>query len=589
MSNEALTKIGEKILLKGWVNRRRDMGNVAFIDLRDKSGIIQVVLVLNNLDGESKSAAEKLRPEFVISVEGIVNNRGEAQINKEIETGTIEVLAENLVILNEAKTTPFEIDKDTSQINEEIRLTYRYLDLRTERMKKNIIGRHKIVKAVREYLDKNNFTEIETPILIKGTPEGAREFLVPSRVHAGKFYVLPQSPQQLKQLLMVGGMERYYQIARCFRDEDQRGDRQPEFTQIDMEMAFMSQDEILNLVEGMMIEVCEKIRPDKQMIFKPFKRLTYQEAMNGYGSDKPELRFEMPFTDISEEVKGCGFAIFADAVAKGGMVKALRAEGGAKFSRKELDELTEIAKKKGAKGLVSMILKDKKIDSSVVKHLGDDLTEKIIDKTGAIDGDAIFITADQFETACESLGQVRLEIGKRFNLLDQNKLAFLWVVDFPMFKGNKEGEEHGYGEIAAMHHPFTRPLDEDKHLLDSDPLSARANAYDLVLNGYEVGGGSVRIHERDLQAKIFDLLKITKEEAEKRFGHLLRAFEYGAPPHGGIAPGLDRLVMILMDEPNIREVIAFPKTGDARDLMLSAPSDLPQEKLDEVHIEVKKD
>ena len=369
-------------------------------------------------------------------------------------------------------------------------------------------------------------------------------------------------------------------------EEDQRGDRQPEFTQLDMEMSFVEQEDILQLTERLFTHVCEQVKPDKEIMFKPFKRFTYDEAMNTYGSDKPELRFEMPFTDLTEEVKDCGFSVFADAVKNGGIVKGLKVEGGAKFSRKEIDELTEVAKTHHAKGLAYIIVKDNELQSPIVKFLGDDLAQKIVVKVKAKPGDIIFFSADKFEIACESLGQVRLEIGKKMNLLDPKKLAFAWVVDFPLFKANTSGEEAGYGNIAAVHHPFTRPLNEDIDLLDKEPLKVRSNAYDIVLNGYEVGGGSMRIHERDLQKKIFDILNIDEKTAQRRFGHLLEAFEYGAPPHGGIAPGLDRFVMVLQDEPNIREVMAFPKTGDARDLMLGAPGEIDPKNLKDANIKI---
>ncbi|MFA5261880.1 MAG: aspartate--tRNA ligase, partial [Candidatus Omnitrophota bacterium] len=535
--------------------------------------------------------ANKVRPEWVLKVTGEVLGRPKDMINPKMETGEIEMAVMEVEILNEAKTPPFEVcwGQEKGSINEEMRLTYRYLDLRTERMTKNIVTRHQVVKTIRDYLDKQNFVEIETSNLIKGTPEGAREFIIPSRLHPGKFYVLPQSPQQMKQLLMVSGFDRYYQIAKCYRDEDQRGDRQPEFTQLDLEMSFVEQEDILQLMEALMIEICTKVKPEKKIMFTPFKRFTYDEAMNLYGSDKPELRFDMPFIDVTAEVKDCGFSVFSEAVKNNGVVKALKVEDGAKFSRKDIDELTEVARKHHAKGLAYITIKDEGPQSPIIKFLGDELTAELIKITKAKKGDIVFFSADEWEIACGSLGQVRIEIGKRLNLLDNNKLAFCWVVDFPLFKGNKTGEEAGYGEIAAMHHPFTRPLDEDIEFLDKDPIKVRSNAYDIVLNGYEAGGGSMRIHEKELQQKIFKILKIDDETAQQRFGHMLKAFEFGAPPHGGIAPGLDRLVMILQDEPNIREVMAFPKTGDARDLMLGAPSEVDPKLFKELHIKLDLD
>lgn len=588
MSLETNNKVGETVLLCGWIHRRRDMGNLVFLDLRDLDGMVQVVISPNDLDKDVAKNVSKLRPEYVIKVEGEVKKRDNDQINKESATGKVEILVKNLEILNEAKTPPFEIDKDSMSVSENKRLKYRYLDLRTERMKKNILGRHKIVQATREFLNSKGFIDIETPILLKGTPEGAREFLVPARKHPGKFYVLPQSPQQVKQMLMVAGYEKYYQIARVFRDEDPRGDRQFEFTQIDMEMAFVEQEDVMNLTEELCINVTQKVTPNKEIMFKPFKRFTYEEAMNLYGSDKPDLRFELPMSDVSEEVKGCNFNVFSETVDHGGVVKALKVDGKAGFSRKEIDALEQVAKINHAKGLANFKITDKGAEGSIVQHIGEVYVNKIIEKTQAKTGDIIFFTADEWVTACESIGAVRIELANKLNLIDENKLCYLWVTDFPMFTANKSGEEKGYGDIAAKHHPFTRVKDEDLHLLDSEPLKARAYAYDLVLNGYEVGGGSIRIHKKELQKKIFDLLNISDDEAEFQFGHMLKAFEYGAPPHGGIAPGLDRWTMILMNEPNIREVIAFPKTGDAQDLMFGAPTEMPKERLDEVHIEIRK-
>jgi len=585
-----LTKkeVGKKVTLSGWVNTRRDHGGIIFIDLRDRYGLTQIKFD-PDISKEAWNEADKVRPEWVLQVTGEVIARPADMMNKNLSTGEIEVAISEIKILNKSKTPPFEIwwGQDEINVNEESRLEYRYLDLRTERMKKNIQARHQIIKTIRDFLDKENFIEVETPELIKGTPEGAREFLVPARQHPGNFYVLPQSPQQLKQLLMVAGVDKYYQIAKCFRDEDQRGDRQPEFTQLDLEMSFIEQEDILQLTENLFIEICQKVVPDKKILFKPFKRLTYDEAMNTYGSDKPDLRFEMPFIDITDDVKDCGFSVFASAVKDGGIVKALKVEGGAKFSRKEIDELTEIAKTHHAKGLAYIVYKeDGELSSPIIKFLGDKLTDNLIKKTKAQKGDIVFFAADDFDIACESLGQVRLDVARRLELLDDNTLAFCWVVDFPLFKSNEKGDEAGYGKVAAMHHPFTRPLEEDIKLLEKEPLKVRSNAYDIVLNGYEVGGGSMRIHEQELQKKIFKLLNIDDKTAQRRFGHLLKAFEYGAPPHGGIAPGLDRLIMILQSEPNIREVMAFPKTGDARDLMLGAPSEVDEKQLKELNIKL---
>ncbi|MDD4351517.1 MAG: aspartate--tRNA ligase [Candidatus Gracilibacteria bacterium] len=572
--------VGSKVKLSGWVHRRRDHGGLIFIDLRDRDGFTQIVFD-PDVAKQALEIAETVRPEFVLTVEGEVRARPDGMVNKNIATGEIEVIVNSVEILNKSQTPPFEIDQD-KEINEDLRLKYRYLDLRKERIQQNIMFRHKVMMAIREYFDKHDFTEVETPILIKGTPEGSREYLVPSRLHAGKFYVLPQSPQQLKQLLMVAGFDKYFQIARCFRDEDQRGDRQPEFTQFEIEMSFPEQEDILNVIENLFLEITPKLVPHKKLLYTPFRRLTWQEAMENYGSDKPDLRFEMQLIDISEDVKDSGFSVFADAVKKGGCVKALRVEGGGEFTRKEIDELTELAKTYKAKGLAYIMLEKDELRSPIVKFLGDDLAQKIIKKVGAKVGDIVFFGADKFKIACESLGQVRLAVAAKLGLQDKDVLAYAWVYNFPMFE---EGED---GKLAAMHHPFTRPLDEDIALLDTEPIKARAVAYDVILNGNELGGGSVRIHERELQSKIFELMGISKKDAEHRFGHMLEAFTFGAPPHGGLACGLDRFVMLLRDEPNIREVIAFPKNQSAQDLMLGAPSEMPAEQVAEANVKIIK-
>ena len=489
-------------------------------------------------------------------------------------------MAEKLTVLNKAETPPFEIDRDID-VHEELRLEHRYLDLRRERLQRNILLRHRMTRIIREYFDGQGFLEIETPILVKGTPEGSREYLVPSRLYPGTFYVLPQSPQQLKQLLMVSGFDRYFQIARCFRDEDQRGDRQPEFTQFEIEMSFVTQDDVMQVMEGCFLEVTKKLRPDLKIQKEPFPRYTYEHVMRTYGSDKPDLRFGLPFTDVTDLARGCGFDVFAKAAAgDGGVVSALMVpDAGKRFSRKDIDELTELAKTHGAKGLAYIIVKEDGLQSPIVKFLGDDLAKNIVERCGAKAGSAIFFAAGAYPSALEPLGQVRKACAQKLDLIDKNLWSYLWVTEFPMFE--RSGET---GEVGAVHHPFTRPHDIDVPLLEKDPLKARAVAYDLVLNGIEVGGGSVRIHERDLQKRIFDILGISDSDAERRFGHLLRAFTYGAPPHGGIAMGLDRLCMLFCDEPNIREVIAFPKDQGARDLMLGAPTPMPEAQLKELHI-----
>lgn len=572
---------GKSITLSGWVHRRRDHGGVIFIDLRDRYGLTQIVFD-PTLNKESWEIADSVRPEYVLTVKGEVRKRIEGQSNKQLETGEVEVYISEIKVLNEAKTPPFEIDQE-KPVNEELRLKYRYLDLRRERMKNNMILRHKMAKITRDFLDKENFIEVETPILIKGTPEGSREYMVPSRLYPGKFFVLPQSPQQLKQMLMIAGFDRYFQIARCFRDEDQRGDRQPEFTQIDMEMSFVEEKDVMDITERLLIQMTEQLAPTKKIAQKPFPIMSWKEAMDQYGSDKPDIRFELQMVDISNIVKDSEFGVFSGTVKNGGVVKALRVEGVADWSRGDIDKLEEIAKIHGAKGLAYFVYKEGEIKSPIAKFLKEKEIEQITEKTGAKTGDIVFFSAGDYNTACESLGQVRLECGRKLNLIDETVFAYLWVNEFPLFEKDKET-----GGVNAVHHPFTRPMDEDIKYLDTEPEKARSIAYDIVLNGNEVGGGSVRIHEHDLQQKIFDLLKITPEQAEARFGHMLEAFEYGAPPHAGIAPGFDRLVMLFAGEPNIREVIAFPKDQKAKDLMLGAPSELPEKDLKEANVQIRK-
>jgi aspartyl-tRNA synthetase len=571
--------VGNEVTLCGWVNSRRDHGGLIFIDMRDRYGITQVVSD-PSVSKEMHEIADKMRPEYVISIQGKVRLRPEGMRNEKMHTGEIEVLISKFKIYNRSKTPPFEIDQE-KEVGEDIRLKYRYLDLRRERMKKNIIMRYRVIKMIRDIMDEKGFLEIETPILIKGTPEGSREYLVPSRLYPGNFYVLPQSPQQLKQLLMVAGMDRYFQIARCFRDEDQRGDRQPEFTQLDVEMSFVDENDIMELNEEIMIRICEKQVSHKKILKKPFPRLTWKEAMDRYGSDKPDLRFGMEIVDVSDLVKECGFKVFTDALKIGGVVRALKVEGGLTFARREIDDLTEVAKIYGAKGLAYIQVTEEGPKSTLLKFLGDDLAKSLVERSGAKAGDIIFFAADEYKTACEVLGHIRLVCADKFKLRDPHLFAFCWIYDFPMFEWNKEEQS-----LQAAHHPFTCPKDEDVALLADKPETARAKAYDLALNGSEIGGGSIRIHDSVLQSKIFDILKISKEDAQRRFGHLLGAFEYGAPPHGGIAWGLDRLIMLFQDEPNIREVIAFPKDQKAKDLMLSAPSEIPDQQVAEMHIRV---
>jgi aspartyl-tRNA synthetase len=568
---------GEKVTLSGWVNRRRDHGDLIFIDLRDRYGVTQLVIDPSH-NKEAHIAGENLRSEFVVKFEGTVRLRPDGQKNKDMETGELEVLVDAVEVLNKAKTPPFEID-NAQDAGEDLRLKYRYLDLRKDRMKKNLVFRHKLIKRVRDLMDEMGFLEIETPMLMKGTPEGSREFIVPARQYPGTFYVLPQSPQQLKQLLMVAGVDKYFQIARCFRDEDARGDRQPEFTQLDLEMSFTTEEEIMDVNEEVLKKLFKELVPEKELMFDPFPKLTWHEAMSKYGSDKPDLRFEMEMCDVSDLVSNCEFQVFKQAVVDGGVVKALAVPGGAEFTRKVIDELTDLAKVYGAKGLAYLKWTEEGIGGPIAKFFDDKQLDELAKRAEAKQGDAIFFTADKFDVACNALGQVRLACADKFDLRDDSKLALCWIVDFPMFEYSEED-----GKLAASHHPFTAPKDEDLELLETDPVKALAKAYDIALNGNEIGGGSIRIHSPLVQTKVFKALGISDEDVEVRFGHMLEAFEYGAPPHGGIAWGLDRLVMILCDEPNIREVIAFPKDSKAKDLMTGAPSDLPEETLTEMNI-----
>ena len=568
---------GQTVTLSGWVHRRRDHGDLIFVDLRDRYGLTQIVF--NPAENkEAHALANDLRSEFVVTIVGKVRVRPAGLQNKELATGEIEVAVENLEILNKAKTPPFEIDQD-KEVNEETRLKYRYLDLRKDRMKNNILFRHKFIKRLRDLMDERGFCEVETPMLMKGTPEGSREFIVPARLYPGTFYVLPQSPQQLKQLLMVAGMDKYFQIARCFRDEDSRGDRQPEFTQLDLEMSFVEEEDVISLNEEVLTILLKELVPEKEIVQTPFPRLTWHEAMSRFGTDKPDMRFGMEIRDVSELVKDCGFQVFADAVKKGGFVKCLTVKGGAEFSRKDIDDFTEIAKVYGAKGLAYIVMEAEGPKAPIAKFFKPEELAALIAAAGAKTGDIIFFAADQFEVACNSLGYVRLACGDRFKLRDPNKLALLWVTDFPLFEYSAEENR-----LVSAHHPFTAPKDDQLEKLDTDPKNVLAKAYDIAMNGSEIGGGSIRIHSPIVQEKIFKTLGITDVEIERRFGHILEAFSYGAPPHGGIAWGLDRIIMLLREEPNIREVIAFPKDSKAKDLLTGAPSALPDATLKEMHV-----
>ncbi|MCL4394058.1 MAG: aspartate--tRNA ligase [Chloroflexi bacterium] len=572
-------QIGQSVTLAGWAHRRRDHGGLIFVDLRDRFGLTQVVFN-PNVSAEAHALASDVRSEYVLRVWGKVEARPAGQENSAIATGDVEVLVDRAEVLNEAKPPPFLINAEEN-VDEALRLKYRYLDLRHERLQRNLILRHRVIKFIRNYMDTHGFLEIETPILIKSTPEGARDYVVPSRLRTGEFYALPQSPQQLKQLLMVAGFERYYQIARCFRDEDLRADRQPEFTQLDLEMSFVEQDDILNLIEDCFTDMVRQVTPHKRLV-SPFVRLTYDEAMARFGSDKPDMRFGMELTDAGDVVAGCGFQVFASALAAGGQVKGIRVPGCADYTRKQLDELTEMAKAKGARGLATVALADDGLKSPISKFLSEAEMSALIGRMNGRTGDLLLFVADRPKVVADSLGALRLELGRRLDLLDKDLLAFAWVVDFPLVEWNAETKRWD-----AAHHLFTSPKAEDVPLLDTDPGRVRANSYDLVCNGFELASGSIRIHRREVQEKILALLNYTKEDAMARFGHMLTAFEYGAPPHGGIAPGIDRIVALLCDESSIREVIAFPKTAQASDLMTDAPSEITADQLRELHLEIR--
>lgn len=567
---------GQHVILCGWVSKRRDHGGLIFIDLRDRSGIVQIV-VDPDTAGSSFKTAEDIRNEYVIKVSGTVRMRDEATVNANIATGMIEVMAEEIEVLNSAKTPPFYI-QDNIDTDENLRLKYRYLDLRRPEMQRNLILRHKVTKLMRDYLDSRDFLEIETPMLTKSTPEGARDYLVPSRVNPGKFYALPQSPQIFKQLLMVAGMERYFQIARCFRDEDLRADRQPEFTQLDMEMSFMEVDEILELMEGLIAYIFEGALGKKIQV--PFQRLTWDEAMDRYGSDKPDLRFGMELINMVEAVKDSDFKVFNTIIENGGIVKAINVKGYAAIPRRELDGLVDFVGIYGAKGLAWMqIQEDGSVKSPIAKFFSEAHLANILKTAAAEPGDLLLFVADKPSVVAQALGALRIEMAKRRNLIDHDALAFTWVVDFPMFEYDEEEKRY-----VAMHHPFTAPRDEDLPLLQTDPGKVYAKAYDMVLNGTEIGGGSIRIHRRDVQKQVFSAIGLTDEQAAEKFGFMMNAFEYGAPPHGGLAFGLDRLIMIMAQRDSIRDVIAFPKTQSAACLMTQAPNDVDEKQLRELHI-----
>jgi aspartyl-tRNA synthetase len=570
---------GEKVRLAGWVHRRRDHGGLIFIDLRDRWGITQVTF--HPELGEVFSSAESLRPEWSISVEGEVVRRPEGNENPDLPTGAIEVEATGLEILNPSETPPFEIERDRP-VDETLRLKYRYLDLRRERMRDKIVFRHRIVKHMRDYLDERGFVEIETPLLTASTPEGARDYLVPARLYPGQFYALPQSPQQFKQLLMVAGFERYFQIARALRDEDQRGDRQPEHTQLDLEMSYTTQDEILNLVEGLYTEIVEQLT-HKRLLAKPFPRLSYADAMGRFGTDKPDIRFGLELHDVSPVAADSEFKVFRGAVESGGSVRGIAVGGLEDLTRRQLDELTGVATSGGARGLAHFRVESNGLRSPVAKFFSEEQLGTLRESLDAREGDWLFFVADKNPVVFESLGRLRLHFRDRLGLADPDVLGMSWITDFPLFEWNEDE-----GRIEPMHHMFTMPREGDVPLLDSDPLRVIGQLYDLVANGTELASGSMRIHSPDLQQKVFDVIGIGSEEAQRRFGTILTAFRYGAPPHGGIAPGVDRLVMLLTDEPNIREVMAFPKTQAARDEMMDAPGPVSEEQLKELNISLRR-
>jgi len=578
--------VGTKVTLAGWVDRRRDHGGLIFIDLRDREGIVQVVFNPET-SKQCHAIASEMHNEYVVRVNGEIALRPPGTENPKLPTGDVEVVAQNTDILNPSKTPPFYINEDV-EVDENLRLRYRYLDLRRARMKANLLLRHRVIKYIRDFLDAKAFIEIETPILIKSTPEGARDYLVPSRLHPGEFYALPQSPQQLKQLLMVAGVEKYFQIAKCFRDEDTRADRQPEFTQLDLEMSFVEEEDILNLMEELFTSMVEAIKPDLQLI-KPFPRLSYTEARERYGTDKPDLRFGLEIRDLSDIAVQSSFSIFRSVIANGGKVKGICAPGCATYTRSQLEELNRMAQGLGAKGLVTISLGTsagslndltiEMVKSVAAKFLTLDQIKQMAERLGAKMGDLLLIIAGEPEVVNVVLADLRQEMGHRLKLATSNLLVFAFIVDFPLLKRNEET-----GRWESEHHPFTAPRDEDMSLLDTSPEKVRGKHYDMICNGYEIGGGSLRIHTSELQRKVFRLLGYSDAEIDIQFGHMLEAFEYGAPPHGGIALGLDRIVMLLAGEETIREVIAFPKNQSAVDLTFNAPSPVSEEQLAELHL-----
>ncbi|TWT09048.1 aspartate--tRNA ligase [Planomicrobium sp. CPCC 101079] len=575
--NESI--IGQRVALKGWVQKRRDLGGLIFVDVRDRSGIVQVVFN-PEISERAAEIGEKLRNEFVVSIEGLVVARADGQVNPSMKTGKVEVQVDHAAIINAAKNPPFAIE-DNTDVNEDLRLKYRYLDLRRPVMFETFKMRSDITKSVRNFLDKEGFLEVETPILTKSTPEGARDYLVPSRVHEGEFYALPQSPQLFKQMLMVSGFDKYYQIARCFRDEDLRADRQPEFTQIDMEVSFQTMEDIIRLNERLMVQMMKEV---KNVDIEPkFQRMSYTEAMDRFGSDKPDVRFGLELVNVSDLVKDSAFKVFSGAIENGGQVKLINVKGvAANYSRKDIDALGEFAAVYGAKGLAWLKVEAEGVKGPIAKFFEGDAAAALTERAEAEAGDLLLFVADSASVVADALGALRLKFGKELGLIDNSIYRFLWITDWPLFEYDEKE-----GRYFAAHHPFTMPFEEDIDKLESEPQNVRAQAYDLVLNGYELGGGSSRIYRRDIQEKMFSVLGFSEEEAKAQFGFLMEAFEYGTPPHGGIAFGLDRLVMLLSGSTNLRDTIAFPKTASASDLLTNAPSPVSEAQLEELSLVVK--
>lgn len=566
--------VGQTVELKGWVAKRRDLGGVIFIDLRDRTGIVQIVF--NPEQPEAHALADKMRNEYVVAARGKVVERDPETVNPKLATGEIEVHIEQLELINRAKTPPFMIQDDID-VDESVRLKYRYLDLRRPEMLNVFKLRHQVTRIIRQFLDEHGFLDVETPMLTRSTPEGARDYLVPSRVHPGEFFALPQSPQIFKQLLMVAGFERYYQIARCFRDEDLRADRQPEFTQVDIEVSFLSAEELMSMMENMLAKLVKETVGIE--VKTPFLRMSYAEAMERFGTDKPDLRFGMELKDISDIAESCSFKVFSQAVSQGGQVKGINVPGCGHYSRKDVDDLMAFAARYGAKGLAWIAFKDGEIKGPIAKFFTEEEMDKIKERMEAKEGDLLLFVADKPKIVADSLSALRLKFGKELNLVDEKEFKFVWIVDFPLVEYDETEKRY-----VALHHPFTMPRVEDIPLFESDPLAMRAQSYDIVLNGYEIGGGSMRIYQREIQEKMFKLLGFTLEEAYDKFGFLLEAFEYGTPPHGGIAFGLDRLVMLLAGRSNLRDTIAFPKTQSASDLLTGAPGPVSDKQLEELHL-----